>query len=261
MAFQNVEYLIVSPGSGAYQDYLALRHAVFCRELKRIPSSAGSTFETDEFDVHSLHIFCRARSTGEALACSRLILPGPKGLNVSARYSLQLVDGVPLDRVGEVGRLTLAPALRRVRGNGLIQPWGAREAGESQGRGGFVGSRRFGALVTLGLYREIFRLMGRYGITHCFAAMEPSLARLYGRLGFPFSPAGPARQDVYPARQPYLIDLQHARAVLAGRNANLYSFMIGGDELALPLGGGGVGVEPALPSAPLFVSLVERVVV
>lgn len=234
MVLQNFEYLIVSPGSKDYQDYLALRHAVFCEELKRIPSSGWGKGETDEFDVHSLHIFCRARDTGDALACSRLILPGPNGLNVSARYSIQVSEDLPVDRVGEIGRLTLAPGLRRWRSDeSLARRRGVISVSEGKNQVDLGHFRRHGAFIALGLYREIFRLMGRYGISHCFAAMEPSLARLYARLGFPFRPAGPVSHDVVPAKRPYLIYAPHARAVLAGRNADLYAFIVGGDELAV----------------------------
>lgn len=90
--------------------------------------------------------------------------------------------------------------------------------------------KREGPLVALGLYREIFNLANRYGITHCYAAMEPALARLLNRLGFPFHEAGPLNTTVSPARQPYLIGAQAARAGLAARNSCLYRFMFGGVE-------------------------------
>lgn len=231
MALENVEYLIVRPGTKQYQDYLALRHAVFCEELKRIPLSGSSRFETDEFDVYSLHIYCRARDSGEPLACSRLILPGRKGLNVSARYALQLCDAVPHERVAEIGRLALAPSIRRVRNDVLRGSWRKGfSIGQNESSIGRAFSRGHGALVALGMYRQVFRLMGCYGVSHGVAAMEPALARLYGRLGIPFTPTGPLSHEVVPARRPYLIDLQHARAVLAGRNPNIYAFIVGGDE-------------------------------
>jgi N-acyl amino acid synthase of PEP-CTERM/exosortase system len=236
MALESVEYLIVRPGTKQYQEYLALRHSVFCEELKRIPSSGASKLETDEFDVYSLHVFCRARDTGEALACSRLILPGPKGLNVSARYALQLGDDVPHDRVAEIGRLALAPAIRRLR-NESLRVSRRKSLLEGEERVNLEFSYSYGALVALGMYRQIFRLMGCYGVSHGFAAMEPSLARLYGRIGIPFAPAGPLSNEVVPARRPYLIDLQYARAVLAWRNPSLHSFIVGGDLYGDPPAG------------------------
>ncbi len=234
MALHHFEYLVVSPGSRDYQAYLALRHAVFCEELKRVTPSGeqadGLAIETDEFDVHSLHILCRARDTKTLLACSRLILPSPKGLNVSARYALNpnVLCGVPLAHAGEIGRLTLSPVLRRSRssvsivgGEGYVEAAGGVTLPEP--------SKRDGSLVALGLYRELFRLMSLYGISHCFAAMEPALARLLTRIGFPFIPAGVPRADAQSPRYPYLIGLHAARAVLAGRNSSLYDFMTTGD--------------------------------
>lgn len=234
MLLKEYEYLVVVPGTDAYQDYLALRHEVFCEELKRIPSSGrgagGLAVETDAFDVHSVHVLCRSVRTGESMACSRLILPGPKGLNVSSRYEIACLGDIPHERVGEIGRLTLSPRLRRSRssmsvagGDGFVDDTAVGESPKA--------ARRDGSAVACGLYREIFRQMGQYGITHCFAAMEPALARLLKRLGFPFVEAGPLKTDVQPARQPYLIGVQAARAVMAGRNASLYDFMTGADDV------------------------------
>jgi N-acyl amino acid synthase of PEP-CTERM/exosortase system len=90
--------------------------------------------------------------------------------------------------------------------------------------------KREGPVVALGLYREIINLANRYGITHCYAAMEPALARLLNRLGFPFHEAGPLNSGVSPARQPYLIGAHAAKAGLAARNSCLYRFMFGGVE-------------------------------
>ena len=90
--------------------------------------------------------------------------------------------------------------------------------------------KREGPVVALGLYREMFNLANRYGITHCYAAMEPALARLLNRLGFPFHEAGPLNTNVTPARQPYLIGAYAARAGLAARNSCLYRFMFGGED-------------------------------
>ncbi len=241
MLFNKYEYSIVSPGGSSYQEYLALRHEVFCEELKRVPSSGrrlgGLAVESDEFDVHSVHVLCRSRETGVAVGCSRLILPGPKGLNVTARYQISRRAEVSPARIGEIGRLALSSRLRRQRS-------GASAADCRAGSGDGVDEalrgdlKNDGSAVALGLYREMFRVAGSYNITHCYAAMAPALARLLNRLGFPFHEAGPLNTEVSPARQPYLIGAQAARAGLASRNSCLYRFMFGMDEL-----------EPAVPAA------------
>ena len=83
-------YSIVTPGTRAYRDYLALRHKVFCEELKRVPSInrffSDVPLESDAYDAHSVHVLCRSLETGVAAGCSRLILPNVKGLSITSRY-------------------------------------------------------------------------------------------------------------------------------------------------------------------------------
>lgn len=246
MLLQKYEYLTVSPGSREYREYLALRHEVFCEELRRVPASgrraAGVLVESDEYDVHSVHVLCRSKDSGAVVGCSRLILPGSNGLNVKARYRLSHDLTAVSAEVGEIGRLTLAHTLRRYRsGNPL--PEGKR-GGANPAR---AVERRDGPAVALGLYREIFRLAGAYGIAYCYAAMEPALARLLNRLGFPFHEAGPLNNDVRPARQPYVIGAQATRSALAATNTWLYQFMFGAeDSVAVQT----VGAWPSLLSMP-----------
>lgn len=233
MVLEKYEYSVVAPGTGAYAEYLALRYEVFCEELGRIVPdgrrAGGLAIESDEFDVHSLHVLCRVRETGIAVGCSRLILPGPNGLNVSARYDLCRTPGTSAGQIGEIGRLALSSRLRRHRTQ-VSTSRGRRSASSIVGDSVHSMLKREGPVVALGLYREIFNLASRYGITHCYAAMEPALARLLNRLGFPFHEAGPLNTSVTPARQPYLIGAHAARAGLAARNSCLYRFMFGGEE-------------------------------
>lgn len=236
MVLEKYEYLLVEPGTEAYAEYLALRHDVFCEELGRIVPDGrqvgGVAIETDEYDVHSLHVLCRIKESKLPVGCSRLILPGPKGLNVNSRYSLSLVPGVSSQQVGEIGRLALSSSLRRHRSDSARHARPAGDAAVRDGESLHAMLKREGPMVAFGLYREIFNLAGRYGITHCYAAMEPALARLLNRLGFPFREAGPLNTAVVPARQPYLVGAQAVRAGLATRNSCLYRFMVEATEEA-----------------------------
>lgn len=243
MVLRKYVYSTVAPGSADYLDYLALRHEVFCDELQRVPPTRrqgrGLALESDDYDAHSLHVLCRSIESGLPVACSRLILPGPNGLNIGARYTIDSKPDSRTFQVGEIGRLALSHRLRRYRNNTdasaaeTIQLSAASP--EAASRDGMVkADLRDGPSVALGLYREMFRLAGAYGITHCYAAMEPSFARLLNRLGFPFHEAGPLNTRVHPARQPYVIGAQEARSGLASRNSCLYQFMFGPAEHVAP---------------------------
>ncbi len=231
MLAQKYEYSVVVPGTSEYEEYCALRHEVFCAELGRVPSCSEQlgkrSLETDEYDDHSVHVLCRSVETGEAVGCARLILPSPRGLNVFARYQLHTPLILDDNVVGEIGRLAISSKLRRYRRDTqLVGPALASDASDAISRE----IKRDGPTVALGLYREIFRLAGKHGISHCYAAMEPSLSRMLNRLGFPFSEAGPINPSVQPARQPFIIGASALRADLASRNSCLYGLFFGASE-------------------------------
>ncbi len=228
MLAQKYEYSVVSPGTEEYEEYCALRHEVFCAELGRLPScdnkSGKRPLESDDFDAHSVHVLCRSVETGEAVGCARLILPSPRGLNVLSRYALHNPPNAELEMVGEIGRLAISSKLRRYRRDTqLVGP--ALPSGASEDLNREI--KRDGPTVALGLYREVFRLASEHDITHCYAAMEPSLSRMLNRLGFPFQEAGPINRAVQPARQPYLIGAHALRIGLASRDSCLYRLLFG----------------------------------
>lgn len=217
----------MAPGTRAYRDYLALRHKVFCEELQRLPT-AGRFFsdvplESDAYDAHSLHVLCRSLETGVAVGCSRLILPSKTGLSITSRYPISRQTSISPRQIGEIGRLAIASELRRYRGE--ISSAGLYSL-QPQPRPASAKEKQCGPVVAMGLYREIFRLAHKHGVTHCYAAMEPSLARLLGRIGFPFQIAGPLNTMVHPPRQPYFISAQGIRKALSNKSC-LSQFMFG----------------------------------
>lgn len=223
------EYSIVAPGTRAYRDYLALRHQVFCEELKRVPNTghffSDVPLESDVYDAHSEHVLCRALETGAAVGCSRLILPGAKGLSITSRYSISHKTAISPNQIGEIGRLAIASDLRRHRGE--LSSAGLHQTPSQRPRPAGAMDKQDGPLVAMGLYREIFKLAHKHGVTYCYAAMEPSLARLLARIGFPFQMAGSLNTVVQPPRQPYFIGAHAIRKALSSRDTCLSQFMIG----------------------------------
>lgn len=232
MLTQKYEYSVVSRGTADYDEYCSLRHEVFCAELGRVAPCDEQTgerpLETDDFDAHSVHVLCRSVETGEAVGCARLILPSSKGLNVLSRYQLHNPVSTEAHVAGEIGRLAISSKLRRYRRDTqLVGPALPANASDAISRE----VKRDGPTVALGLYREIFRLASEHGITHCYAAMEPSLSRMLNRLGFPFMEAGPINAAIQPPRQPFLIGANVLRSKLASRDSCLYQFLFGNTQL------------------------------
>lgn len=220
-------YSIVTPGTRAYRDYLALRHTVFCEELKRIPSInrffSDVPLESDTYDAHSVHVLCRSLETGAAVGCSRLILPNNKGLSITSRYTMSHQIGISCNRIGEIGRLAISKELRRNRGE--LSSAGLHQTASQRPHPASAMDKQDGPLVAMGLYNEIFKLANKHRVSHCYAAMEPALARLLTRIGFPFQVAGPLNHTVQPPRQPYFIGAHVIKTILANQDICLPHFM------------------------------------
>jgi len=225
LAENKFEYLIVSPGTQAYRDYLALRHHVFRAELSRLPNPDNTQMESDTYDTHSLHVLCRSTETGTAVGCSRLILPSTEGLSIFTRYSISLMTAISPRQIGEIGRLAITSELRRYRGE--LSSAGLHHSPPRRSRHTNPMDKQHGPLVALGLYREIFNLARKHGITNCYAAMEPSLARLLARIGFPFQMAGPLNTMVHPPRKPYFIGANAIQKTMSDLDNCLSQFMFG----------------------------------
>lgn len=220
-------YSIVTPGTRAYRDYLSLRHKVFCEELKRIPSINGFfsdvPLESDAYDAYSVHVLCRSLETGAAVGCSRLILPSTKGLSITSRYPMFHQITISSNQIGEIGRLAISKELRRNRGE--LSSAGLHQTPSQRPHFASATDKQDGPLVAMGLYNEIFKLANKHRVSHCYAAMEPSLARLLTRIGFPFQVAGPINSAVHPPRQPYFIGAHVIQMALSNHDTHLSHFI------------------------------------
>jgi N-acyl amino acid synthase of PEP-CTERM/exosortase system len=113
------------------------------------------------------------------------------------------VHAVPRARFGEISRFAVSKQFRRrhteadfIEGISPHVPY--FDAGQP-----VMNHRRVMPYVTLGLFAAVIRLSVRYGVTHWFAVMEPTLLRLLRAFGIHFPAIGPV-VEYHGRRQPTL---------------------------------------------------------
>ena len=117
----------------------------------------------------------------------------------------------------------------QTRGLEIAQLCVSRPLGEGDGATDAAGHdtddrRALQLAVVLMLYKCMYRWTKRCGITHVFAAMEPTLQRLARRSGFPFEPIGPAA-SYYGRVYPYMLEIAHLERHLYTRMPHVWRLM------------------------------------
>lgn len=129
-----------------------LRHAVFSEEgFIRADEFPSGAFH-DAFDAVSEQILVHD-AAGALVGTTRFVLPSDLGFPTERFFDFDAPD-VPRDKLGEYGRLAIAP-----------------------------GHRGGGRAPMLGMLKAVFEVMLEHGITHVFAFMPPRLAASYTALG------------------------------------------------------------------------------
>lgn len=201
----------------------ALRYKVYCEERGFLRGvNYPDKLESDIFDRYSLHfgVFDAAENL---VATARLVQNSVVSLPLSQHCTLFdhesgliSTDG----QIAEVSRLSVSRGYRRRQGDGF---YGLAEATMP-----YTGTeRRSGENAVFALYRSIYQISKRSGITHWLAATEKSLHRLLTRYGFPFKPIGP-EVDYFGPVTPYALALKEFdEVILDYRIPELKEFLVG----------------------------------
>ena len=201
----------------------ALRYQVYCEERGFLRAeNYPDKLESDIFDRHSLH-FGVFDSAKELVATARFVQKSIIGLPLYQHctlfaHELRLFGAD--SRIAEVSRLSVSRGYRRRRGDGIY--------GLAENTMPYKGiDRRSGENAVFALYRSIYQVSKRSGITHWLAATERSLQRLLARYGFPFRPIGP-EADYFGAVMPYALVLKEFdEVILECRVPELKEFLVG----------------------------------
>lgn len=207
-----------------------LRYQVFCRETAIFdPADYADEIETDNYDYRSVHSVLRHKISGAVTGTVRLVLADPENpdapfpvesLDVLRREARDAMWRVPRSRLGEISRFAVSKEFRRRRDersitHGITE---AALAGDPRNAG------RLCPHISLGLIKAVFHMSWSHGITHWYAAMEPSLLRLLERLGIEFVRIGPL-VDYFGRRQPCIAEVDRILAGIADRQPSVWSFI------------------------------------
>src|SRR5665647_10971 len=217
-------------------DSYALRYDVYCNEQHFLPpEDYPSQLEIDAFDNSAIHVGA-INLEGVLIGTLRLVLPSARGFPLFEHCELfntyKDFANSPLPSTAEISRLAVSKSYRRRTNDGLYDLASQEDAVPSTGNEDEAMHRRHKPEITLGLYKAMYQVSKRRGITHWFAAMEETLLRLLYRYRSAFNPIGP-QVDYYGPVTPYLAEITHIEAGIRQRCPEMFAEFVQGLGLEL----------------------------
>lgn len=175
----------------------ALRYAVYCEEKGYLDASHyPGRRECDSFDEYSVH-FVAYDCGSEIAGTLRLVIPEEEQPFPFEAYCRPFEKHRPPQKgtVAEISRLIIAPRYRlsterhAFRFTTPLADSGDERAGRPLPElveAVPIPATSASPRILLGLFRKVYRYSVANGITHLYAAMEASLARLLARFGIRF---------------------------------------------------------------------------
>lgn len=195
------------------KEIFKLRYEVYCVERHFLEASeCPEGLETDDYDDCAIH-FAAYTLDDNIIGTVRLVQPHPGQEYPFESHCAPFPEFTAPDRetAAEVSRLVVRKTFRRRRGDsmeGISKDFVEKGSTKSiQPRSTVRRDKRGNSpLLLLGMYREMYRYSRQNGIRYWYAAMERSLARSLGKMGFKFVPIGP-QVDYYGPVTPHMADL------------------------------------------------------
>lgn len=221
--------VIEDPGKQAklLAEIYRLRYQVYVREWGfEDPADHPSGVETDAFDRHALHFYARPRDSEELIGTARIILASDLGFPIERHFVFDRVSGkIPVDKIGEISRLSISKAYRRReidqvifgRGMGDLEilrrhDLAARDLEDER--------RKCEHELIRGIYLLIYRESLRLDLTHWYAVMAKGLQVILRRWGIPFEQIGPEIEH-HGIRAPYVLSISELESHLQRKNPGL----------------------------------------
>jgi N-acyl amino acid synthase of PEP-CTERM/exosortase system len=219
----------------------ALRYEVYCRERKFLAAeNYPFRLERDIYDDCAIHVGS-TNDNGVMLGTVRLVLPSGKGFPLFEHCTVfpefsHLTDIRLQQTSAEVSRLAISKHLRKL--NYVFDPRPEHSTNMTMDAAQLPGplhklnidsASEIKSDIMLGIYRTIYQVSKRKGITHWFAAMEKSLLRLMRRFHFEFIPIGP-ELDYYGCVTPYVVAIAAIEQALYEHCPATYEYFVHGLE-------------------------------
>lgn len=213
----------------------ALRYAVYCKEKSFLNAKDyPDGMEYDDFDDYSVHFAALDRNKAIA-GTMRLVIPTGDQVFPYEKYCRPFASHVPppKGKVGEISRLIIAQEFRvkddhqEFGFTSALSRIAGRWRKETQPEFTLVApavDQSTSPRILLGLFRKMYRYSLDHEITHLYAAMEATLARLLMRYQLIFHRISD-RIDYYGPVALYFASFEEIETRLARSNPDLLRWM------------------------------------
>lgn len=218
-----------------HKDVHSLRYAVYCKEKGFLdPKNYPDGQEYDAYDDYSLN-FAAYSTSGEIIGTVRLVFPKPGQRFPYQDFCAPLPEVVlpPPGMAAEISRLIISPNFREKPDtsefgfSSLLSRLAGRGSAKQQKpeytRVQPAVDLSTSPRILLGLFRKMYRYSKENGITHWYASMEKTLARMLARMHFAFHPIS-AQVDYYGPVALYLVSIEELERALEAKNPSLLAW-------------------------------------
>lgn len=222
--FSNFIHPVIAQSPGEKAISYNIRHQVYCEELKFEPVRENA-MEVDDFDAYALHCLMKHKESGAMMGTVRVVAPQEEHhlLPMEAFCSHFIEDSAvhpsrfERQEICEISRLAVPACFRR------------RRTDKFEGAAtGAIDIDNYSELemrcipfIAIGLYLGSAATAVHKDINHCFAMMEPRLARSMRFVGIDFEQVGEV-QEYHGKRAPYYISCDAFRRSLKSGLTKLY---------------------------------------
>ena len=220
-----------------------LRYDVYVSEFGfEKKESHPSGLEKDIYDSHSVELAAIEQinaETQKVIGTIRLILHSEHGFPIENAAPLDFtIKKTPIDKIAEISRLAISKDFRRLQGDGLygVKSYLKVSAGDipPHRKSPQNAKVRIQPYLIWGLFKELYQVSKKLGITHWYMITEKKLWYALKRFNFIFRQIGEP-VDYHGMRIPYLGIIAEIEQNLIKKNMDFYQdFLVGLDRCYSP---------------------------